>query len=292
MIINQANLANLFIGYKAAFQRGLTLIEPTWNKLATKIPSTTSSEKYAWLGGWPKLREWIGDRQIKNLQTHDYTIKNRHFELTVSVPRNEIEDDAYGVYAPLMEGMGKATGLHPDELVYGLLLAGFDTPCYDGQPFFDADHPVAGKTVSNMQSGNGVPWFLVDESQSLKPIIYQVRKDYKFVPLTKEEDPNVFFKNEYIYGVDGRSNVGFGFWQVAFGSKATLNKANFVAAREAMSLLEREEGRPLAIRPTLLIVGPGNEQQAKELFEAERDAAGATNTLRNAVNIHVSPYLR
>ena len=291
MIINQANLANLFIGYKAAFQGAFEGVSPDWPALATVVNSSTRDEKYAWLGQWPQLREWIGDRQVKNLETHDYSIKNRDFEVTVAVGRNDIEDDMHGIYAPMMAEMGRAAGTHPDELVFGLLKDGFEKACFDGQPFFDPDHPVGGGTASNVQQGAGSPWFLLNTTRSLKPIIYQVRKPYSFVSLVKEDDPNVFFKKQYIYGVDGRSNVGFGLWQMAFASKHALNKENFVAAREAMSRLRSNEGRPLGIRPNLLVVGPGNEQAAAELIKAERNAAGATNTLLNAVDILVTPYL-
>ena len=291
MIINQANLANLFIGYKAAFQGAFDSETTTWNQVATQVTSTTRDEKYGWLGQWPKLREWIGDRQVKNLETHDYSIKNRDFEVTVAVDRNDIEDDGYGVYSPMMAEMGRAAATHADELVYGLLKAGFELPCYDGQPFFDADHPVGDKTVSNVQAGNKAPWFLLDTSRSLKPLIYQIRKEYKFISLVREEDPNVFWKRQYVYGVDGRCNVGFGFWQMAFGSKAELNKENFMAARGAMSKLCSPEGRPLAVRPKLLLVGPSNERQALELIKAERNESGATNILQNMVEILVTPYL-
>jgi phage major head subunit gpT-like protein len=292
MIINQANLANLFIGYKASYQSAFDGVTPDYPAISTQVPSTTRSEKYAWLGQWPQLREWIGDRHIKNLETHDYTIKNRDFEATVAVDRNDIEDDQFGVYSPMMAEMGRAAATHPDELVFELLRNGFELPCFDGQPFFDHDHPVGDGTVSNMQSGTGKPWFLMACDRSIKPIIYQTRKPYNFVSLIKEDDPNVFFKKQYIYGVDGRGNVGYGFWQMAFGSKAELNLQNFVAAREAMSKLRSDEGRPLGLRPTLLLVGPGNEHRAMELIKAERNAAGASNVLFNAIkDILVTPYL-
>jgi len=85
--------------------------------------------------------------------------------------------------------------------------------------------------------------------------------------------------------------VGFGFWQMAFGSQAPLAKDAFVAARTSMTSLRSDQGRPLGIRPSLLVVGPSNEQFALDLIKAERNAAGATNTLYNAVDIHVTPYL-
>ena len=44
------------------------------------------------------MREWIGDREIQNLSASDYTIKNKDYELTVGVDRNDIEDDTLGIY--------------------------------------------------------------------------------------------------------------------------------------------------------------------------------------------------
>lgn len=291
MILNQASLAILYQAFKTSFQLGFDTYEPQYGKIATTVPSTTRTENYGWLGQWPRIREWVGDRQVQNLAMYNYSITNKRFETTVSVPRTDIEDDQYGVYSPMMRELGYAAKVHPDELVFALLAAGFTTPCYDGQNFFDADHPVDGTTVSNVQAGSGTPWFLLDTSRSLKPLIYQLRKAYTFTPLVGEEDPNVFFKDEYVFGADGRGNVGFGFWQMAFGSKAALAKDAFVTARASMTSLRSDQGRPLGIRPSLLVVGPSNEQQALDLIKAERNAAGATNTLFNAVDIHVTPYL-
>ena len=62
MIINKSNLNALFVGIKAAFNEGRSRVEPTWSRVATRVPSTTKSETYAWLGQFPRLREWVGDR--------------------------------------------------------------------------------------------------------------------------------------------------------------------------------------------------------------------------------------
>ena len=61
-------------------------------------------------------------------------------------------------------------------------------------------------------------WFLLCTNRPLKPFIFQKRKAIKFVSMTNEHDSNVFLQDEYIYGADGRSNAGYGFWQMAYGS--------------------------------------------------------------------------
>lgn len=296
MIINQSNLGRLFTGYSAAFQRGLGQAAPQWNRVATRVPSTTHEEKYAWLGQTPNLREWIGDRVIKSIEAHDYSIKNKSWESTIEVGRDDIEDDTYGVYSPLFEEMGRSTAAHPNQLVFSLLGQGFATACYDGQYFFDTDHPVLdedGKvtSVSNTGGGSGDAWFLIDDSRALKPILYQVRKDYNFVRQDREEDENVFMRKSFRYGVDGRSNVGFGFWQFAYGSKQTLDKTSYKAARTALMGMKGDYGRPLGLRPRLLVVPPALEEAGLELLDAERDAAGATNVYRGTAELLVCEWL-
>lgn len=296
MIINSSNLASLFRGFKASFQAGFAEVTPLKDRVATTIPSGTGTEDYGWLGQIPGMREWLGDRQVNNLTQHDYSIKNRSFENTVGVDRDKINDDQYGIYSPLMKMLGQSAAEHPDILVFDLLAAGFSTPCYDGQYFFDTDHPVIqadGSTVSvsNMQPGAGNPWFLMDTRRPLKPLIYQQRQKPQFVSLVKPDDTNVFMRKEYLYGVDYRGNVGYGFWQMAFGSKATLDAANFEAAYDAMGAIRGDQGRPLGIKPDLLVVGPSNSSAARKIVEAQLVNGGESNINYNRVKLLEVPWL-
>lgn len=296
MIINQSNLSILYTGFKASFSRGLGMAEPQWERLATRVSSSTREEKYGWLGKMPGLREWVGDRVIHSIALHDYAIKNKTWEDTISVPREDIEDDQYGVYGPLFEEMGRAVAAHPNQLVFDLLKAGWETPCYDGQDFFDTDHPVLDAngnpvSVANTDGGSGTPWFLIDNNRPLKPIIYQVRKDYDMIRKDSPSDDNVFMRREHIYGVDGRSNVGFGFWQFAWGSKQTLDKGAYKSAREALMGMKGDYERPLGLNPRLLVVPPSLEGEALEILNAERNAAGATNVYRGTAELLVAPWL-
>lgn len=96
---------------------------------------------------------------------------------------------------------------------------------------------------------------------------------------------------KYVYGVDGRSNVGFGFWQMAVGSKQPLTRDTFRAARNIMLNMKGDHGRPLGLMPTLLVVGTSNGDAARDIILAERLPNGATNTDRNLVEILQSPWL-
>jgi phage major head subunit gpT-like protein len=291
IVVNKANLSIIYNAFKTAFNTGFRSQTPLWPRIATLVPSSTSTEKYGWLGQWPRLSEWVGERQIKNLTLHDYSIKNKKYESSVGIGKDELEDDAYGVYSAMMQEMGFAAATHPDELVFNLLAAGFSELCYDGQYFFDTDHPVNGASTSNMQPGSGSPWFLLDTRHSLKPLIFQRRKDYDFKSMTAADDESVFMRDEFRYGIDARVNVGFAFWQIAFGSKDTLDQTNFDLAYASMLSLESDEGRPLGIMPDVLVCGPSQRAAANALLEAQFISGGTSNTNFKAVELIVVPWL-
>lgn len=296
MRINAQNLRMVGTAFNAAFKAGLGTAPDMHLEIATEVPSSTKQEEYGWLGKVPGFREWVGDRVIQNLATHGYTVKNKPFEMTIGVDRDDVEDDTYGVYTPLFQEMGRATKVFPSELVFALLAAGFTTPCYDGQNFFDVDHPVLDKdgnaqSVSNMQAGAGPAWFLMDTTRALKPLLYQKRRSFDFVAKDDLTDENVFSKKEFQYGVDGRSNAGFGFWQFAFGSKADLTPANYEAARAALTSMKGDYGKPIGVMPNLLVVPPSLEGVGLDIVNSATGANGATNKWKGTAKLLVVPWL-
>lgn len=291
MIINQANLTSLYRSLRVLFQQAFDGVQPTWNRVAMEIPSTTRQEDYAWLGAFPKMREWLGDRVIKNLSQQRYSIKNRDWEVTVEVDRNDVEDDTIGIYRPIVQEMGRSAAFHPDELVWGLLPSGTTELCYDGKAFFATDHPVGAGSVSNHGGGSGTPWYLFDVSRAIKPLIFQSRRAPEFISKDRPDDDNVFMKKKFLYGADRRDNAGFGLWQLGYYSKQTFNASNYGAARAAMMAYKDDEGRPLGVTPGLLVVPPSLEGAARDVLLAERDAAGKTNTWRNTADLLVVPWL-
>jgi phage major head subunit gpT-like protein len=313
-IITPSVLQAIFQGFSFIFNDALKGVEPTWAKVAMEASSSASAQNYGWLGQMPRMREWLGDRAINSLDSFGYQIKNKTFETTIGVKREQIEDDQYGLFKPMFAELGRSVALFPDELVYGLLKTGHTSPCYDGQNFFDTNHPIKDANgnvtvfASNYQAGAaGYTWYLLDTTRAVKPMIFQNRRPFEFVSKT---DPNqsdmVWLRNEYQYGVDGRCNAGFGLWQLAFMSNAPLNRANFRAARAAMRGLTADYGRPLGIEPNLLVVGTNQKDLATDLIKAkflpvdgspgmQVPAPGVPavidNTDMNSIEVFATPWL-
>lgn len=149
MLVNKITLSSVFIALNAAFNNAFAAAPSVWEKIAMKVPSTTGQNDYAWLSNFPKMRKWVGDKNVKALEAAKYSIVNDDFEATIEVDRNDIEDDTLGIYAPQAQMAGEAARQLPDEIVFDLVNGGFATKCFDGQYFFDTDHDVAGASVSN-----------------------------------------------------------------------------------------------------------------------------------------------
>jgi phage major head subunit gpT-like protein len=296
MIINTANLDAIRVGFSTSYRRGLGQATAMYSRVATTVPSSTKENKYGWLGKLPNMREWVGPRHVHGLAEHDYAIKNKSYELTISVDRDDIKDDNLGVYEPLFVEMGESVAAHPDMLVWSALKNGFSQPCYDGQNFFDTDHPVIAEdgsviSVANTDGGAGTPWFLLCTKRALKPIIYQEREKPAFVAKDNPRDERVFMNKEFVYGSDGRWNVGYGFWQMAWGSKQTLDAANYEEARAALMGMKGDHGRPLGLMPDLLVVPPTLEGAARGLLKSQLVNGGETNKWAGSAELLVVPWL-
>lgn len=297
MDINRQNLADMFRGFQIVYQDAWTQAASQYDRVATTIPSTGAEEHMAWLGTMPRFREWVGDRVLNSFKTFDYTIKNKDFENSIAVSRNSILDDKIGIYTPLVQMLGNEAKTHPDELVYQqAILGAFQNRCYDGQYFFDTSHPVVAAdgsvtTFSNNGGGSSTPWYLLDVSRPIKPIIFQKRQDYKLVAMTDMTDEAVFMRKEFRMGVDARVNVGYGLWQLAFASRQSLDLAAYKAARAQMMTIKGDNGKVLNIRGGLLLVPPQLEGAALDIIKATRLANGQDNTMAGTAEVMVCPWL-
>jgi phage major head subunit gpT-like protein len=224
-IVNRSSLTDTMRGFKTVFMRAYESASTYSGDLAMRVDSTSRQEEYRWLGAFPGLTEWLGDRAVKDLAQEAFVLKNKDFEATVAVSRNDIEDDNLGVYAPLFSQLGVNARQHPDELIFAALADGFSKTCFDSQFYFDVDHP------------NGL--------------------------------------------------------QASWSNKATtvLSAAEYETARQTMMSYLNEEGRPMRVTPTHLIVPPQLEKTALDIVRADLTTGGVSNVWRHSADVIVAPEL-
>lgn len=140
MDLTPSNIASMFTGYSLSYAEAYTATKPWAAELATFVPSTTESITHGWMDKVPKLREWIGPRQVQNASLRSRIVTNKTFELTMAVPKEKIEDDQYGLYQPMARHMGEQAAKWADRELAALILA--NPEGFDGVSFFNDAHPV------------------------------------------------------------------------------------------------------------------------------------------------------
>jgi len=115
--------------------------------IAVSFAGGGSATQHSWLEQVHGIHEWVGERVLNNAKLGKLTVVNRDFENTVKVSRNEIEDDQYGVYAPLIGMMGAdAENLWRKLAIEALLGNG---AWADGNPFFCSGRVLGKSTFTN-----------------------------------------------------------------------------------------------------------------------------------------------
>ena len=308
MNITPQTLKVLMTNYRQEFQGAVNAAESEWNKVAMLVPSSTAANTYGFLGQFPRFREWVGPRVVNDMKAHSYAIRNRTFEDTIGIGVDEMQDDNLGIYSPIVQEMGRAAATFPDEeLIFPLFQRGFSEACYDGQNFFDAEHPVyanadgtgAAASYSNYFPGekdaDGNPvnprWFLLDMTRALKPFIYQRRLAPQITQMTAMTDEAVFMENQFRMGIKARGEGGYGLWQLAAASDLPLTGENFRKVYDAMREIKGDGGRPLAIRPSLLVCPTSLEEQADKILKIATINGGDGNPNYNKADVLATPWL-
>lgn len=147
MDINRGNMNKLFIGFNTSFKNGLKNVPVDYKPFSKEFPSSTATQGYPFLELFSGMREWIGDREIKNLSTKKLEVSNRDFEETVGVKQNNIEDDQYGLYSPMFEMLGESAARIWGELAYEALVK--NGKWLDGSAFFLTTRKYGSNTINN-----------------------------------------------------------------------------------------------------------------------------------------------
>ena len=134
-------LRNLVVILSLSFNKLMLSAEPAdWQKFTYKETTKNASKKFAWLSKFPALKKWTGNRVHEKLTKHDYSVSVDVYTATADILRTELEDEGPNVYQNLPQSAKEVVDVQRNEALFGLL----DKPptCYDGQDFFDTDHPL------------------------------------------------------------------------------------------------------------------------------------------------------
>lgn len=225
MLVNASTIQAVFLNLNARFNNAFEAAPMVWDQIAMEVPSGSRENVYAWLENFPRMRQWIGEKAVKALIAHGYTVVNDDWEATVEVDRNDIEDDNLGIYAPMAESAGYSAKQLPDEIVLTMVNGSFQNACYDGQSFFSNAHPVQGQFWSN------------------------------------------------------RGTV-----QLSIASQKAAMESLGVG-RTQMRKVTDNEGRPLNVTPTVLLVPPALEDTANALMINDRLNDGAPNPYKGTMKV-------
>lgn len=112
--------------------------------LATVVKSNTLVSTYAWMKRVLQAREWLGPREIQNLDTISTQLTNKDFELTVGVDKNEIADDMLGMFTDVIAELARQMKYIPTIAIINLMIQGdvAGNVGFDGQVFFSATHDL------------------------------------------------------------------------------------------------------------------------------------------------------
>jgi phage major head subunit gpT-like protein len=148
-------------GLKAIFMKAYRdeVAKGLHKRICTIVPSDTDSEDYPWLGAVPQVREFLGERQARDLSNFNFNIKNKTWENTLGVLRSDMEDNKLGMLELRVRQLAIEAARYPDQLCCEFLTGALGSAaspylCYDGQGFIDTDH-VSGDSGSQSNKPTG-----------------------------------------------------------------------------------------------------------------------------------------
>lgn len=117
------------------------------NALATMYTSSTASNHYAFmeaLGGWS---EWNGARQFKDVASQQFEVLNKDYEMSIKMPKNQLEDDQIGMYVDLVPAMVRGWFKKQQALIMAVLTG--NPVAYDGITLFKTDRTYGASVINN-----------------------------------------------------------------------------------------------------------------------------------------------
>ncbi len=305
MLLNFQDIQSLLADAKAIFGAEFDKLqgELKWQLIAMLVSNSAITTEFGHLGEFPKMREWVGDKQIKDMRAYNYSLTTVEYESTVSIKARKMREAernrgdrslsvALGM-PEIMKARALAAALWREELTFLALLAGDVDLCFDGQPYFDTAHPNGDQsTFSNEDESGAVdPWYILDSRVS--PLMFV---EHRAPELIEQTDPNssdaVFMRGDWRFGIEADGTVGYTIPQVAFRNTATVSAGEIDTVKETMAEYVDDQDNPLHVRPDTIVYGPSNAAAIEEIVLQDRIGSGdSNNRFFGRFKLIESPYL-
>jgi phage major head subunit gpT-like protein len=144
MIFTPQTLVDLQKGFSALFEKAKTDANfVIFAEQEAEMVSTPGIETnvYGWMAEMPIFKKILGPRSAARLAARSYSLKNEDYAFAYAVSKNDIKYDRLGIYRSHFTQAGKAARVWKDQMLEVARRAGKTALCYDGQFFYDTDHP-------------------------------------------------------------------------------------------------------------------------------------------------------
>ncbi|WP_027833833.1 Mu-like prophage major head subunit gpT family protein [Maritalea myrionectae] len=119
------------------------------DECAMKVSSNEASEDYGWLGAVPAMSEFVNSRSPAEIKEYSFSLANKDFDNSITFKKKDMRRDKTGMIRLRVNDLVSRAEDLPASLISKLIMNGASSPCYDGQYFFDTDHPTKGGVQSN-----------------------------------------------------------------------------------------------------------------------------------------------
>ncbi len=124
---------------------------PYVSELTNYVVSNQDEETYRWLDNVPGMEEWRGTPIFNTLGDFVYRLRNKDFQDGLLFKKKEWRQDSSGQIKMRVGELADAVAEWPEKRLSEIIDDAEVGLCYDGKPFFAADHPDgAGGTNSNI----------------------------------------------------------------------------------------------------------------------------------------------
>ena len=158
--LDAAKIEAAYVVFFTTFEDRLKQTAPMYQRLALVAETENVIDTQLWLSNIPKMRKWIGPKQLQKFRGQSQPIITSAYESSVEVPKHDIIQDKLGLYKNRISQLADAYGWAIDELVVSMLVAGVAGTSlgttYDGQNLIDTDHTAlssGGTAQTNKVTG-------------------------------------------------------------------------------------------------------------------------------------------